>query len=72
MLTMIAEADMRTFIMAPDCLIAPYDGGMDIVLIDPHTCWSFKRRFADWLPDHPSAVRPPRHRQAKRTLIHEI
>jgi hypothetical protein len=49
LLAMIADDQMRAFIMAPDCLIAPYDGGMDMILKDPHTCWEFKRRFKVWL-----------------------
>jgi hypothetical protein len=48
-LTMIADESMRAFIIAPDCLIAPYDGGMDIILKDPHTAHAFKRHFADWV-----------------------
>jgi hypothetical protein len=49
LLAMIAGDQMRAFIIAPDCLIAPYDGGMDIILKDPHTCWEFKRQFKSWL-----------------------
>jgi hypothetical protein len=49
LLHMIDGNQMRAFIMAPDCLIAPCDGGMDIILKDPHTCWDFKRRFKAWL-----------------------
>jgi hypothetical protein len=48
-LRMIADESMRAFIIAPDCLIAPYDGGMDIILKDPHTAHAFKRHFADWV-----------------------
>jgi hypothetical protein len=48
-LMMIAHDDMRAFIIAPDCLISPYDGGLDLILKDPHTCWEFKRKFPHWL-----------------------
>jgi hypothetical protein len=48
-LMMIANGDLRAFIIAPNCLIAPYDGGVDVILKDPHTCWAFKRQFKDWL-----------------------
>lgn len=48
-LMMIAFEDLRAFMIAPDCLIAPYDGGVDVILKDAHTCWEFKRRFKDWL-----------------------
>jgi hypothetical protein len=56
LLAMIAGDKMRAFIMAPDCLIAPYDGGMDIILKDPHTCWDFKRRFKAWLSSRPDGL----------------
>jgi hypothetical protein len=48
-LMMIADESMRAFIIAPDCLISPYDGGMDIILKDPHTAHAFKRHFAAWV-----------------------
>jgi hypothetical protein len=48
-LTLIADEAMRAFIIAPDCLIAPYDGGMDVILKDPNTAHAFKRHFADWV-----------------------
>ncbi len=48
-LAMIADDAMRAFIIAPDCLIAPYDGGIDVILKDAHTAHVFKRHFADWV-----------------------
>lgn len=48
-LMMIAGEQLRAFFIAPDCLIAPYDGGIDVILKDPHTCWAFKRQLPDWL-----------------------
>jgi hypothetical protein len=48
-LNMIAEEQLRAFIIGPDCLIAPYDGGMDLILKDVQTCWAFKRKFKNWL-----------------------
>jgi hypothetical protein len=56
MLIMIAEDTMRAFIMAPNCLIAPYDGGMDIILEDPGSCWAFKRQFKAWLSERPDGL----------------
>jgi hypothetical protein len=56
LLIMIADEKMRAFLIAPDCLISPYDGGMDIILKDPHTCWAFKRQFPDWLSKHPEGL----------------
>jgi hypothetical protein len=55
-LMMIADDEMRAFIIGPDCLIAPYDGGMDIILQDPHTCWAFKRQFKDWISPRPDGL----------------
>jgi hypothetical protein len=55
-LIMIADDQMRAFIIGPECLIAPYDGGMDIILKDPHTCWSFKRQFKDWVSKRPDGL----------------
>lgn len=49
LLTMIAQDKMRAFIIGADCLIAPYDGGIDVILPDPQTCLAFKLRFSDWL-----------------------
>lgn len=49
LLTLIAEDEMRAFVIGPDCLIAPYDGGIDVILKDPPTCSAFKHRFKDWL-----------------------
>jgi hypothetical protein len=48
-LMLIADGDLRAFFIAPSCLIAPYDGGVDVILKDSHTCLNFKRQFKDWL-----------------------
>jgi hypothetical protein len=48
-LMMIADETLRGFIVAPDCLIGPYGGGMDVILKDPHTCYTLRRHFKDWL-----------------------
>lgn len=56
LLMMIADDVMRAFIIGPDCLISPYDGGVDVILKDPHTCWVFKRQFKDWLSKHPAGL----------------
>jgi hypothetical protein len=55
-LTMIADEMIRAFIIAPDCAIGPYDGGMDVILKDPHTCYAFKRQFKDWLSLRPDGL----------------
>jgi hypothetical protein len=49
LLMMIADDEIEAFIMAPDCLIAPYDGGMDLILKDAYTAHAVKRQFVDWL-----------------------
>jgi hypothetical protein len=49
MLIMIAEEQMRAFIIGTDCIVAPYDGGMDIIAKDTEACWAFKRHFSNWL-----------------------
>jgi hypothetical protein len=49
LLIMIADETLRAFMIAPDCLIAPYDGGVDVIASDPHSCYALKRRFRDWL-----------------------
>jgi hypothetical protein len=48
-LMLIADGDLRAFIVAPDCLIAPYDGGVDLILKDAHRRLEFRRKFKDWL-----------------------
>jgi hypothetical protein len=55
-LMLIADDELRAFIIAPDCLIAPYAGGTDVILKDPHTCWAFKRQFKDWLSKRPDGL----------------
>jgi hypothetical protein len=48
-LRMIADAEVRGFIMARDCLISPYDGGMDLILKDSVTRDVCRERFKAWL-----------------------
>ncbi len=48
-LIMIATEQVRGFFIGPDCLISPYDGGVDLILQDEQTCMIFKQRFRDWL-----------------------
>ncbi len=45
----IADETLRAFIIAPDGLIAPYDGGVNVVAKDSHGCLELKREFKDWL-----------------------
>jgi hypothetical protein len=51
MLIMIAEDEMRAFIIGNDCLIAPYDGGMDIIFKDGYTKGLFKEKYKHWLSE---------------------
>jgi hypothetical protein len=56
MLIMIAEEQLRAFIIGTHCIIAPYDGGMDIILKDADTCQAFKQQFTDWLSKRPDGL----------------
>jgi hypothetical protein len=56
LLMMIADESLQAFIIASDCLIKPYDGGVDVILKDPHTCYALKRRFKDWLSKRPDGL----------------
>jgi hypothetical protein len=49
LLIMIAQDEMRAFIIAEDCLIAPYDGGMDLIFKDGYTKGLFKEKYKAWL-----------------------
>jgi hypothetical protein len=51
LLKLIAEDEVRAFFIAPDCLVAPYDGGVDVILKDEATRDAFKRRYRDWLSE---------------------
>jgi hypothetical protein len=51
LLKLIADDEMRAFFIAPDCLVAPYDGGMDVILKDEATRDAFKRKYRDWLSE---------------------
>lgn len=48
-LRMIANEELRAFIVAPDCLIGPYDGGVDVIAKDDQACQALKGQFKDWL-----------------------
>ena len=49
----IAQDNLRAFFMAieKDVVIAPYDGGMDLVLKDSRTRDHYKAKYHDWLSD---------------------
>ncbi len=49
LLIMIAEEEMRAFIIGEDCLVAPYDGGMDLIFKDGYTKGLYKEKYKDWL-----------------------
>jgi hypothetical protein len=56
MLRMIAVEEARAFIVGPDCLVAPYDGGVDLILKDGATRNAFKNHFTEWLSAHPHGL----------------
>lgn len=48
----IADDHLRVFFISVDkkLIIAPYDGGIDIILNDPETRNIYKQKYSDWLP----------------------
>jgi hypothetical protein len=51
MLIEIADDNLRAFIIGEDCLIAPYDGGMDLIFRDETTKYFYKRKYKNWLSE---------------------
>ncbi len=49
MLLEIADDNLRAFIIGEDCLIAAYDGGMDLIFKDEPTKYFYKRKYKNWL-----------------------
>jgi hypothetical protein len=49
MLIEIADDNLRAFIIGDDCLIAPYDGGVDIILKDTATRDFYQSKYKLWL-----------------------
>jgi hypothetical protein len=49
LLAMIVGDQARAIIMGPECLIAPYDGGIDVIAKDAFTAHALKRQFKDWV-----------------------
>jgi hypothetical protein len=49
LLRQIADEKVRAFLIAPDALIAPYDGGMDVVLKAQQQRDAMKEKFRSWL-----------------------
>jgi hypothetical protein len=56
LLMMVADEHVRGFIITPDCLILPYDGGVDVIVKDTATCLALKGRFRDWLSLRPDGL----------------
>ncbi|MBI2722170.1 MAG: hypothetical protein HYX39_08340 [Bacteroidetes bacterium] len=54
----VAEDKLRAFFLSVDnqCLIAPYDGGVDIILKDAQTKERFKLKYKDWLSERPDGL----------------
>jgi hypothetical protein len=51
MLIEIADDNLRAFIIGEDCLIAPYDGGMDLIFKDEPTKYFYQRKYKKWLSE---------------------
>jgi hypothetical protein len=45
----IADDILRAFIIGENCLIAPYDGGMDLIFKDTTTRDFYKLKYKNWL-----------------------
>jgi hypothetical protein len=49
LLKRIADDNLRVFFIGKDCLIAPYDGGVDIIFKDTATRDFYKSKYKNWL-----------------------
>ncbi len=49
MLIEIADDQIRAFIIGKDCLISPYDGGIDIYYRDVQAKYLYKEKYKNWL-----------------------
>jgi hypothetical protein len=56
LLRQIADEQLRAFFISTNCLIAPYDGGMDLILENAAACNAFKDKFSAWLSDRPDGL----------------
>ena len=47
----IADDQLRAFFISPsnNCIVAPYDGGVDFILKDTQTRDFYKNKYKDWL-----------------------
>jgi hypothetical protein len=48
-LRMIANDEIRAFLIGPDCIVAPYDGGVDLILCDEAERDRWKLVYQPWL-----------------------
>ncbi|MDO7874928.1 hypothetical protein Q5H93_09310 [Hymenobacter sp. ASUV-10] len=55
MLRAIANDEMRAFFVSivNNCIVAPYDGGIDFILHDTATRNHYREKYAAWLSSHP-------------------
>ncbi len=49
MLKDIANDELRAYIIGDDCIISPYDGGMNLYLKDSETRDFYKNKYKKWL-----------------------
>jgi hypothetical protein len=47
----IADDEIRLFFIGEDCLIAPYDGGMDLIFKDESTTEFYRSKYKIWLSE---------------------
>ncbi|MCW3075893.1 MAG: hypothetical protein JWO32_502 [Bacteroidetes bacterium] len=57
-LKVIAEDNLRAFFISIEkqCIIAPYDGGIDFILKDVETRNKFKNKYKTWLSPRPDGL----------------
>lgn len=58
LLKVIAQDEARAFFVSEsnECLVAPYDGGIDFVLRDEATKNKYKHKYMDWLSSRPDGM----------------
>lgn len=54
----VALDELRVIFLSTSrgCLIAPYDGGVDVILPDPASRDACRLRYQAWLSPHPSGL----------------
>lgn len=56
LLTEVANDAVRAFIIGPDSLLSPYDGGMDIIFADAATRNNYHQQYSTWRSPRPDGL----------------